>query len=105
MGDTGFCVERALTCRASLLHKQHKQHCKECDLTVLHGTRHPDWTHNSEYSSRPVGGEVRAELHSRDVAHESRSAAAEALAWASVHGGALNPYFRARRLGGGVCVG
>ena len=27
---------------------------KECDLTVLHGTRHSDWTHNSEYSSRPA---------------------------------------------------
>ena len=54
---------------------------------MLHGTRHPDGTHNSEYTSRPDGGEVRAELHSRDVAHESRSAEAEALAWASVHGG------------------
>ena len=32
---------------------------------TAHSTRHPDWTHNSEHSSRPVGGEVRAELQPR----------------------------------------
>ena len=32
---------------------------------TAHSTRHPDWTHNSEHSSRPVGGEVRAERQPR----------------------------------------
>ena len=56
---------------------------------MLHGTQHTaPGLGLTTPNTLPVRSAARfAPSCSRDVAHESRSAEAEALAWASVHGG------------------